>query len=252
MTILHALTSYSGRMSPSEYWIKGMLPLFLATLPLAGVLTFFFGPPLIVEGWSVALSMALLSFDLPLCVKRAHDRNHSAWFLLILLIPVIGWLWLFIELGFVRGTQGANRFDAESNVADVRSGGGYRISASTAVGFLIVLLSVASLTVFTGLFPSLCMRYADFGAKLPDLTQLIVNTADLFSGRGMGGSIGGLMLGFWIWMCLRAVRMIACDNAASWSQRLLWTSSVLGVLLNLLVGFAYFLPLFMLNRVVTL
>ncbi len=39
-------------------------------------------------------------------VKRSHDRNRSGWFLLIGLIPIIGSIWLLIELGFLRGTIG--------------------------------------------------------------------------------------------------------------------------------------------------
>jgi uncharacterized membrane protein YhaH (DUF805 family) len=42
--------------------------------------------------------------------KRCHDRDRSGWFQLIILIPVLGALWLLVELGFLRGTIGANRF----------------------------------------------------------------------------------------------------------------------------------------------
>jgi uncharacterized membrane protein YhaH (DUF805 family) len=43
-------------------------------------------------------------------VKRWHDRDKSGWFVLINFIPLIGAIWAFIELGFLRGTQGPNRF----------------------------------------------------------------------------------------------------------------------------------------------
>lgn len=42
--------------------------------------------------------------------KRFHDRNKSAWWVLIGLIPVIGGLWIFIECGCLAGTPGPNRF----------------------------------------------------------------------------------------------------------------------------------------------
>jgi uncharacterized membrane protein YhaH (DUF805 family) len=45
--------------------------------------------------------------------KRCHDRDRSGWFQLIVLIPFIGPLWLLVELGFLRGTQGMNRFGAD-------------------------------------------------------------------------------------------------------------------------------------------
>jgi len=40
-------------------------------------------------------------------VKRCHDRDHSPWFLLRGLIPILN-LWPFIELGFLAGTAGPN------------------------------------------------------------------------------------------------------------------------------------------------
>jgi len=49
-------------------------------------------------------------------VKRYHDRNQSGWWLLPLLIPVLGllwYLWLFGALGFLKGTEGENRFGSD-------------------------------------------------------------------------------------------------------------------------------------------
>ncbi|HAE49771.1 MAG TPA: DUF805 domain-containing protein, partial [Tistrella mobilis] len=42
--------------------------------------------------------------------RRCHDRGRSGWFQLIMLIPLIGWIWLLVEIGFLRGTEGPNRF----------------------------------------------------------------------------------------------------------------------------------------------
>ena len=42
--------------------------------------------------------------------KRFHDRNKSAWWVLIGCIPFIGGLWIFIECGCLPGTPGPNRF----------------------------------------------------------------------------------------------------------------------------------------------
>ncbi len=55
--------------------------------------------------------MAVVNYlALAVSVKRCHDRDRSGWFLLIYFIPIIGELWVSIELGFLRGTAGANRF----------------------------------------------------------------------------------------------------------------------------------------------
>ena len=43
-------------------------------------------------------------------IKRWHDRDKSGWWMLITLVPIIGSSWLLIELGFLKGTPGPNRF----------------------------------------------------------------------------------------------------------------------------------------------
>lgn len=42
--------------------------------------------------------------------KRFHDRNKSAWWVLVSLIPFIGALWILIECGFLVGTRGENNY----------------------------------------------------------------------------------------------------------------------------------------------
>jgi DnaJ like chaperone protein len=50
-------------------------------------------------------------------VKRWHDRNKSAWWYLISFIPMVGPLWVLVELGFLRGTPGANRYGFQPSVS---------------------------------------------------------------------------------------------------------------------------------------
>lgn len=45
-----------------------------------------------------------------LCVKRLHDRARSAWWLLVAVIPVLGPLWLFVDLALRGGTPGDNQY----------------------------------------------------------------------------------------------------------------------------------------------
>ncbi|MDH3645098.1 MAG: DUF805 domain-containing protein, partial [Gammaproteobacteria bacterium] len=54
---------------------------------------------------------ALLCWSLfCLCAKRYHDREKSASWLLVLLLPVVGVVWVCAELGFRRGMTGDNRY----------------------------------------------------------------------------------------------------------------------------------------------
>lgn len=42
--------------------------------------------------------------------KRFHDRNKSAWWVLVGAIPILGFFWIIIECGCLPGTPGPNRF----------------------------------------------------------------------------------------------------------------------------------------------
>jgi uncharacterized membrane protein YhaH (DUF805 family) len=59
---------------------------------------------------AAVIGLVMLWPSLALYTKRWHDRNKSGWWSLIGLIPVIGGLWLLIELGFLRGTAGPNSY----------------------------------------------------------------------------------------------------------------------------------------------
>jgi uncharacterized membrane protein YhaH (DUF805 family) len=54
--------------------------------------------------------VVLLWPSLAIRAKRWHDRDKSAWWILINLVPVVGPLWEVIELGFLPGTVGPNRY----------------------------------------------------------------------------------------------------------------------------------------------
>ncbi len=43
-------------------------------------------------------------------VKRCRDRGHPNWYVLLSFIPIIGPLWLLVELGLRRGTRGPNKY----------------------------------------------------------------------------------------------------------------------------------------------
>ena len=54
-----------------------------------------------------------LWIGLAIAVKRWHDRNKSAWWILIAFVPVVGALWYLIECGFLKGTTGPNKFGSD-------------------------------------------------------------------------------------------------------------------------------------------
>jgi len=70
-----------------------------------------------VPEWATTLLSVLmfpvLIMGIIVQVKRWHDRDKSGWWVFINFIPVVGWLWSLLECGFLKGTDGANRFGPE-------------------------------------------------------------------------------------------------------------------------------------------
>jgi len=90
------LPQHHGMMMDSDVnmWTSHMGGIYVVTHnPFAGL----FG---LVLAWT----------HLAVFVKRWHDRDKSGWWVLIVLIPLIGWLWMLIECGFLEGTIGPNKY----------------------------------------------------------------------------------------------------------------------------------------------
>lgn len=97
--------SLNGRISRRDWWLRWYLPgVILCTAVV--VLT-----PRQEFGWSMQVLWLLVIWPfIAVCAKRCHDRGRSAWFLLLTLVPIIGYLWMVVDLGFLGGDEGANRF----------------------------------------------------------------------------------------------------------------------------------------------
>lgn len=104
------LFSFEGRIPRRTWWLWGVAAMiglgiyFTVLLRVAGVSA---------GGAERLVNLLLLWPTLALSAKRWHDRDKSAWWLLLALVPVIGWLWTVIENGLLRGTAGRNRFGDE-------------------------------------------------------------------------------------------------------------------------------------------
>lgn len=115
-TFFQKYFSYEGRLRRSQYWLYHLAQL-LAACVVIGILygiVFAAGESLAVliavSVLGIAFYIAYIWSALSVSVRRCHDRDRSGWFVLIGLIPLIGGIWLLIELGFLDGTQGANQF----------------------------------------------------------------------------------------------------------------------------------------------
>lgn len=112
MDIAHLLFSFQGRIRRRDFWIVFLIFSIVTSISLPRL----FGLPGAHPDFSgeglIGLAIFVLSvwIHLAVLVKRWHDRDKSGWWVLIALIPVIGWIWQLVEAGFLEGTPGVNRY----------------------------------------------------------------------------------------------------------------------------------------------
>jgi uncharacterized membrane protein YhaH (DUF805 family) len=115
ITLGRALLSFKGRMCRHDYWLKGqlvLLPVQIINNHLAFSVDNDYARLI-----SIVISIALIWPGLALFVKRLHDRNRSGWFAATMFIPFVGIVFTIcfvIEVWFLRGTVGTNRFGEDT------------------------------------------------------------------------------------------------------------------------------------------
>jgi uncharacterized membrane protein YhaH (DUF805 family) len=118
MSVGSILFSFQGRIPRRVFWLTNIAMTIVAML-IGFVIGFVCGLVLHDDAQSaqlvaqlVILPVQLLTLwiSLALAVKRWHDRGKSGWWVLIGLIPIIGWIWAFVEVGCLRGTVGPNQY----------------------------------------------------------------------------------------------------------------------------------------------
>ena len=104
--------SPEGRVNRKQFWLWLVLPLTAIEILLAlvDVKTGNYNSELSVGLFSGIFALVALIPAIIVYIKRFHDRDKSGWWVLIGLIPIIGLIWLLVELGFLTGTSGPNRF----------------------------------------------------------------------------------------------------------------------------------------------
>ena len=138
-------TSLEGRINRKPYWIGTLILVLInvvLTVALGALLVFGIGmdPAAAGDALSLLLTLIMFALSVPIVVKRLHDRNksaHHAWLLygpailfitadaagmtdiatkphalvyVLAVATVSTAVWFFIELGFLRGSAGPNRY----------------------------------------------------------------------------------------------------------------------------------------------
>lgn len=96
-----------GRIARRTWWLYGVGAMLGIGVLLNALLRIAGMAP---DPAAAVVTLVLLWPSLAISIKRWHDRDKSAWWVLVGLIPVIGGLWLLIENGLMRGTRGPNRY----------------------------------------------------------------------------------------------------------------------------------------------
>jgi uncharacterized membrane protein YhaH (DUF805 family) len=97
---------FSGRASRSEYWFFVLFQILLYIVLVIADILLFRGS---MGVFATLGSLILFLPGLAVLVRRLHDTDKSAWWILLSFIPIIGSIALIVML-CLRGTEGENRY----------------------------------------------------------------------------------------------------------------------------------------------
>lgn len=110
-TVIKKCLVFKGRASRSEFW---WFILFCFLLQMAITLFFVFydfdaATPEKILTFTTICDFIIWLLTLAVGVRRMHDSGHGGGWVLIFLVPYIGWIW-FIVLAAMPSEPGTNRF----------------------------------------------------------------------------------------------------------------------------------------------
>jgi uncharacterized membrane protein YhaH (DUF805 family) len=98
------LFRFRGRVPRSTFWWTAIL------LGAAFIVLFVFLDATFGRASTLVLYPPFFWIAAAAAVKRMRDRGKSPAWLLVALVPVLGPLWLFVDLGLLRGTPSENHY----------------------------------------------------------------------------------------------------------------------------------------------
>jgi len=118
--VLKKYAVFNGRARRKEYWMFVLFNVIISIILgiLDRILGLDFGSGGSSSGWlSTIYSLAVLLPSIGVAIRRMHDTNRSGWWVLINLIPCVGFIW-FIVLAAQEGTIGDNQYGPDPKAAE--------------------------------------------------------------------------------------------------------------------------------------
>jgi uncharacterized membrane protein YhaH (DUF805 family) len=134
MNLWTMLFSFAGRINRARYWLAVFAADVAGMLVVLGIAVGS-GRTYLRIAIAVTIFLALAWINLAVPCKRLHDRDKSAWWLLLFyvvpaILPALGLgnhpakvilglasagisIWAFVEIGCLRGTPGPNSYGSD-------------------------------------------------------------------------------------------------------------------------------------------
>jgi uncharacterized membrane protein YhaH (DUF805 family) len=104
VVVIERFAQFTGRAGRAEYWW-----FFLANLIVALILAALSRASIIFTILYVVYSLAVLIPSIAVGIRRLHDTNKSGWWMLLYLVPVVGFIVLLVFF-VMEGTPGPNQY----------------------------------------------------------------------------------------------------------------------------------------------
>jgi len=104
LDVLKKYAVFSGRARRKEFWMFLLFNIIIAIV--LGIIEGIIGSPGII---GMLYSLAVLIPSIAVSVRRLHDTDRTGWWVLIGLVPFIGFIVLLIFMVF-DGTPGENQY----------------------------------------------------------------------------------------------------------------------------------------------
>jgi uncharacterized membrane protein YhaH (DUF805 family) len=104
VVVLERYAQFTGRAGRAEYWW-----FFLANLILFAILGVLSRASTIFEILYAVVALALLVPSIAVGIRRLHDTGRSGWWILIGLVPIVGFIVLLV-LYAIQGDHGPNQY----------------------------------------------------------------------------------------------------------------------------------------------